>query len=115
MYNYTFWRNNEKLRVDGPPRGASRNSTGINNIDDAIRRLIDQRVDDTFADRPDDVSGASRAEHYIQIRQSGNQCCRGEDRLQVSRYSITKIRLETLLIRSLDITTPATHGPWSSI
>lgn len=87
LYNYTFWRNREKLRVDGPPRGASRNSVGVDDVDDVIRRLIDHRVDNTFADRPDDVSGASRAEHYVTIRQSGNQCCRGEDRLQVSCYS----------------------------
>ena len=70
--------------MDGPPRGASRNSTGAGNVDDVIRHLIDHRVEENFAHRPDDVSGASRVEHYVQIRQSGNQCCRGEDRLQVS-------------------------------
>ena len=87
LYNYTFWHNNEKRRVDGPPRGTSRNSIDVNNVDDIIRRLIDHRVDEAFADRPDDVSGAEAAEHYLQIRQSGNLCCRGEDRLQVSCHS----------------------------
>ena len=74
--------------MDGPPRGASRNSTDNGNVDEVIRHLIDQRIEEHFAYQADDVSGASRVDHYIQIRQSGNQCCRGEDRLQVSCYSL---------------------------
>ena len=87
LYNYMFWRNREKLRVDGPPRGASCNSNTNGNVDDVIRQLIDHRVSENFADRTDDVSGVSRADYYVQIRQSGNKCCRGEDRVQVSCYS----------------------------
>ena len=87
LYNYTYWSHTEKLRVDGPPRGMSRNSFDVNNIDDVVRRLIDHRVDEAFADRPDDVSGANYADRYLLVRQSGHKCCRGEDRLQVSSNS----------------------------
>lgn len=87
LYNYTFWGDNEKRRVDGPPRGASRNSFDVNNIDDVIRRLIDHRVEEAFADRADDVSGANHGDYYLEMRQSGDKCCRGEDRLQVSSNS----------------------------
>ena len=84
LYNYTYWSNTERNRIDGPPRGMSRNSFDVNNIDDVIRRVIDHRVDEAFADRPDDVSGANNADRYLMVRQSGDKCCRGEDRLQVS-------------------------------
>ena len=62
----------------------SRNSRDVNDIDDVIRRVIDHRVDEAYADRPDDESGAHHSEHYLEVRQSGDKCCRGEDRLQVS-------------------------------
>ena len=87
LYNYTYWSHTERRRVDGPPRGMSGNSHDINNIDVIVRRLIDHRVEEAFADRPDDVSGANNADHYLMVRQSGDKCCRGEDRLQVSSNS----------------------------
>ena len=65
----------------------SRNSPDVNNIDAYVRRVIDHRVNEAFADRPDDVSGANNADHYLLVSQSGDKCCRGEDRLQVSSNS----------------------------
>ena len=86
LYNYCYWGYNERRRRDGPPRGQSQscNSTPDGDIDDVIRQVIQCRVSDAFADRPDDVSGADDAPHYAMVRQSGDLGCRGEDRLEVS-------------------------------
>ena len=59
------------------------------NVDNDIGRLVEERVGNAFADRPDDdVSDAEEAPHYALIRETGNVCCRGEDRLLVSCNSI---------------------------
>ena len=83
LYNYTFWSSNERLRVDGPHNGRSLQRSDSRTIDDTIREFIEDRVATTFEDRPDDVSGASDAPHYAVVQQSGDFCCRGQDRLLV--------------------------------
>ena len=83
MYNYTFWSSNERRRVDGPHNGRNMRYEDNNSIDQSIREFIEDRVATTFEDRPDDVSGASDVPHYTIVRQAGDYCCRGEDRLLV--------------------------------
>ena len=86
LYNYVFWGFNERKRVDGPPRGRplSGNSTGSPNIDEEIRQVMDERIEEAFDDRSDDVSYAEEVQQRAAVRTSGQLCCRGEDRVAVS-------------------------------
>ena len=84
LYNYTFWGYNERRRIDGPPRGRPEGGNSSRNIDEEMRQYIDERIDDEFADRDDDVSYAEESPRYALVRNSSNLCCRGEDRLNVS-------------------------------
>ena len=56
-------------------------------VDEAVLRLVDEQIENTFAERPDDVSGADESPHYAIVRESGGLCMRGDDRLTVSCYS----------------------------
>ena len=83
LYNYTYWSSRERLRTDGPHNGRPLQPSDSQAIDETIREFIEDRVATIFEDRPDDVSGASAAPHYAVVQQSGDFCCRGQDRLLV--------------------------------
>ena len=70
--------------MDGPPRGRAAGGNSSRNIDEEMRQYIDDKIDDEFTDRDDDVSYAEELPKYALVRNSSNLCCRGEDRLNVS-------------------------------
>ena len=92
LYNYTYWASTERRRTDGPHNGRPLSRMDSYAIDETIREFIEDRVATIFEDRPDDVSGASAARHYAVVQQSGDYCCRGQDRLLV-RYSCNLLSL----------------------